>query len=101
MQHRAAGFVARDTANTAAVLGVFALADTASEVALAAGDAILRAANAAQAIAQHAAEILQRATRDFVLAAAVNLEAASALFEFDRAARQDTPVSGSRRSSRN
>ena len=55
----------------------------------------------AQAVAQHAAEILQRATRDFVVAATVNLEAAGALLEFHTAARQDTPVGGRRGTGRN
>jgi hypothetical protein len=64
----------------------------AGEVALAALNAVPGAAAAAQAVAQHAAKILQRAAGDFVIAAAVNLAAGLGLFEFDRATRQHAPV---------
>ena len=101
MQHRTAGLVARDAGNAAAVFGVLTLADAASEIALANGDAVHRAAAAAQAVAQHAAEILQRATGNFIFATAVNLEAARALLEFHAATRQDTPVGGRRGAGRN
>jgi hypothetical protein len=65
---------------------------TASEVDLAALNAVPRAATAAQAVAQHAAKILQGAAGDFVVATAVNLAAGLRLFEIDRAAWQYTPV---------
>jgi hypothetical protein len=50
LNHCAAGLVARCAADAAAVFGVFALANTHREVALAAGDAVARAAAAAQAV---------------------------------------------------
>ena len=87
LNHRTAGLVAARAADAAAVFRVFAFANTAREIALAAGDAVAGAAAAAQAVTQHAAEILQRATGDFVIAAAMNLAASRSLFEFDRAAR--------------
>ena len=86
MDHLAAGLVARGAADAAAVLGVFALANTAGQIALADGDAVAAAGAAAEAVAEHAAEILQRATGDFVFALAVNLEAAGALLELHFAA---------------
>src|SRR5262245_2165313 len=61
-----AGLVAACAADAAAVLGVFALANTDGEVALAAADAVTSARAAAEAIGQHAAEILQRAAGYFV-----------------------------------
>ena len=92
LNHGAAFLVAAVAADAAAIFSVFTLALTAGEVDLAALNAVLRAAAAAQAVAQHAAKILQRATSDFVIAAAVNLAARLRLFEFDRATRQHTPV---------
>ena len=58
LNHGAAGLVAARAANAAAVLGVFALANTDGEVALAAGDSVARAAAAAETVGQHAAEVL-------------------------------------------
>ena len=100
LNHRAASLVAARAADAAAVLGVLALALTASQVDLAALNAVPGAAAAAQSVAQHAAKILQRATGDFVIAAAMNLAAGLRLFEFDRAARQHTPIRIRRRASR-
>jgi hypothetical protein len=85
LDHFAAGLVAGDAADAAAVLGVFALANTTGQVALANADAVAGAVAAAEAIAEHAAEILQCAAGNFILALAVNLEAAGALFELDLA----------------
>jgi hypothetical protein len=99
LNHGAAFLVAAGAANAAAVLRVFTLALAAGEIALAALNAIPGTAAAAQAIAQHAAEILQRAAGDFVIAAAVNLAALLSFFEFDRATRQHTPVRIRRRTS--
>ena len=58
MDHCTAGLVAGRAADAAAVFGVFALANTDSEVALAAGDSVAGAAAAAETIGQHAAEVL-------------------------------------------
>ena len=58
LDHGLAGLVATRAADAAAVLGVFALANTDGEVALAARDTIARAAAAAETIGQHAAEVL-------------------------------------------
>jgi hypothetical protein len=99
LNHRAASLVAARAANAAAVLGVLALALTASQVDLAALNAVPGAAAAAQAVAQHAAKILQRAAGNFVIATAMNLAAGLRLFEFDRATWQHTPVRIRRRSS--
>ena len=71
------------------------------EVALAAVNAVPGAAAAAQAVGQHAAEVLQRAAGDFVVAAAMDLAAVRRLFEFDRAARQHAPIGARRRAGRN
>jgi len=92
LNHRLAGLVAGGAANAAAVLGVFALANTDGEIALAAGDAVAGATAAAETVCQHAAKVLQRAAGDFVLAAAVDLAAVRGLFEFDAAARQYAPI---------
>jgi hypothetical protein len=100
LENRAAGFVAGGAADAAAVLGELALADADGQVALAAADAVAGAVAAAEAVAEHAAEILQRATGDFIFAAAVDLEAAGALFEFHFTARQDAPIRGGRRTGR-
>ena len=58
LDHGLAGLVARGAADAAAVFGVFALANTDGEVALAAGDSVARAAAAAETVGQHAAEVL-------------------------------------------
>ena len=87
MENRAAGLVAGDAGDAAAVLGVLTLAGAAGEVALAAADAVLRAADAAEAVAEHAAEVLQGAASHFVFATTMDLEATGALFELDFAAR--------------
>ena len=92
LQHLAAGLVAAGAADAAAVFRVFTLALATAEVHLAALNAIPGANAAAHAVAQHAAEILQRAAGDFVIAAAMNLAAVLRLFEFDRAPRQNAPI---------
>jgi hypothetical protein len=92
LDHCTAGFVARGAADAAAVFGVFALANTDGEVALAARNSIAGATAAAETIGQHAAEVLQRATGDFVLAAAMDLAAVRGLFELNGATRQHAPV---------
>jgi hypothetical protein len=89
--------VAAGASDAATVLCVFALAVAISEWALAALNAILRAQAAAQAVGQHAAEVLQRGARQFIFSAAMNLEAAGALFELHFAARHNTPIAGGRR----
>jgi hypothetical protein len=96
LNHRAAGFVARRAADAAAVLGVFTFANTDGEVALAAGDPVAGARAAAETIGQHAAEVLQRATRDFVIATAMDLAAVRGLFELDGATWQHAPIGGLR-----
>jgi hypothetical protein len=97
LQHLAAGLVAAGAADAAAVFRVFTLALAAAEVHLAALNAIPGATAAAQTIAQHAAEILQRAAGDFVIAAAMNLAAVLRLFEFNRAAWENAPIRARRR----
>jgi len=92
LNHGLAGLVAARAADAAAVFGVFALANTDGEVALAAGDSVARAAAAAETVGQHAAEVLQRATGDIIIAAAVDLATVRGLFEFDGATWQDAPV---------
>jgi hypothetical protein len=92
LDHGLAGLVAARAADAAAVLGVFALANTDGEIALTARDAVAGATAAAQTVSQHAAEVLQRSAGDFVLAAAVDLAAVRGLFELDAAARQHAPV---------
>src|SRR3954451_13340143 len=81
LNHGLAGLVARCAADAAAVFGVFALANTDGEVALAAGDSVARAAAAAETVGQHAAKVLQRAAGDFIIAATMNLAAVRRLFE--------------------
>jgi len=100
LNHRAASLVAARAADAAAILCVLALALTASQIDLAALNAIPSAAAAAEAFAHHAAKVLQRAAGDFVIAAAMNLAARLRLFEFDRATRQHTPVRIRRRAGR-
>jgi hypothetical protein len=92
LDHVAAGFVARRAADAATIFGVFALANTAGQIALADADAVAAASAAAKTVAEHAAKILQGATSNFVFALAVNLEAAGALLEFHFAAWQHAPV---------
>jgi hypothetical protein len=86
LDHGTAGLVTRRAADTAAVFGVLAFALAAREIALAALDAIPRAAAAAQPVCQHATKILQRAPGNFVVAAAMDLAAARRLLEFNCAA---------------
>jgi len=100
LNHRTAGLVAARAADAAAVFGEFTLANSRREVALAAGDAVAGANAAAQAIGQHAAEVLQRAPGDFIIAAAMNLAAVRGLLEFDAAARQYTPIGAGWRAGR-
>ena len=92
LDHGLAGLVAGGAADAAAVFGVFALANTDGEVALAARNPVARAAAAAETVGQHAAEVLQRATGDVIIAAAMDLAAVRGLFELDRAARQHAPI---------
>jgi hypothetical protein len=92
LNHGAAGLIARCAADAAAVFGVFALANTNGEVALAAGNSVARAAAAAETIGQHAAEVLQCATGDFIVTTAMDLAAIRGLFELDRATRQHAPI---------
>jgi len=92
LDHGLAGLVATRAADAAAVFGVFALANTDGEVALTAGNSVARAAAAAETIGQHAAKVLQRATGDIIIAAAMNLAAVRGLFELDGATRQHAPI---------
>jgi len=100
LNHCTAGLVARGAADAAAVFRVFTLANTAGEIALAARNAVKRAAAAAQAVGQHAAEILQGATGNFIIAAAVDLAPIRGLFELDRATRQHAPIRAGWRTAR-
>jgi len=92
LDHGLAGLVAGSAADAAAVFGVFALANTDGEVALAAGDPVARAAAAAESIGQHAAKVLERAARDFIIATAMNLAAVRSLLEFNGATWQHAPI---------
>jgi len=100
LNHSLAGLVATRAADAAAVFGVFALANTDGEVALAARDTVACAAAAAETIGQHAAEVLKCAPRDFVITAAMDLAAVRSLFELNAAARQHTPIGRLRRAER-
>ena len=100
LNHGLAGLVATRAADAAAVFGVFAFANTDGEVALAAGDSVACAAAAAETIGQHAAEVLQCATGNFIVTTAMNLAAVRGLFELDGAARQHTPIGRLRRAER-
>ena len=92
LNHRLASLVARRAADAAAVFGVFALANTDGEVALAAGDSVARAAAAAETISQHAAKVLQRAASDIIITAAMDFAAIRGFFELDDATRQHAPI---------
>jgi hypothetical protein len=92
LDHRRAGLVARRAGDAHAVLRVLALAVATAQIALAALNAVPGAIDRAQAVAEHLAQILQGAAGHFVFAAAVDLEAAGALLEFNRAAWQHAPV---------
>ena len=92
LDHGLAGLVAGGAADAAAVFGVFALANTDGEVALAAGDSVARAAAAAETVGQHAAKVLQRAASNIIITAAMDLAAVRGLFKLDGAARQHTPI---------
>ena len=92
MDHRLASLIAARAADAAAVFGVFALANTDGEVALAAGDSVAGAAAAAETVGQHAAEVLQGAASDIIIATAMDLAAVRGLFELNGATRQHTPI---------
>jgi hypothetical protein len=92
LNHGATGLVTGRAANAATVFRVFAFANTDSEIALAAGDAVARAVTAAQAVGQHAAQVLQRAAGNLVVAAALDLAAARGPLELDGATRQYAPI---------
>jgi hypothetical protein len=92
LQNRRAGFVAAGAGDAAAVSGLLALADAACKVALAKCQAVERAAAGAQSAGESLAQVLQRRTGDIVIAVTVDLEAAGALFNFQRASRNDAPA---------
>jgi hypothetical protein len=92
LQRRAGLFVAAGASNAATVGGVLALAMAIGKRALAALNAVLRAAAAAAAVAQHAAQVLQRSARKLIFATAVDFEPACAFFELDFAPRNHTPI---------
>jgi hypothetical protein len=92
LNHGLAGLVAGSAANAAAVFGVFALANTDGEVALAARNSVARAAATAETISQHAAKVLQRAAGNIIIAAAMDLAAVRGLFKLDGATRQNAPI---------
>jgi hypothetical protein len=81
LQHFAATLVAAGAGDAAAVFGQFAAAIALAQVELAAGDSVLRAAETAKPITGHFAEILKRCASNFIIATAVDLEPACALFE--------------------
>jgi hypothetical protein len=92
LQLGAALLVAAGATDCAAVGRVLALAVAIGKRALAALNAVVRAVATAAAVAEHATQILQRAAGKFILALAMNLETAGALFELDLATRHHTPV---------
>jgi len=100
LNHGAAFLIAARAADAAAIFRVFAFANAAGEIALAAADAIEGAAAAAEAVGQHAAKILQRAASNFIIAAAVDLAPIRGLFELDGATRQHTPIGAGWRAAR-
>jgi hypothetical protein len=81
LQHVAALTVAADAGDAAAVLRVLALAVAAAQVEVANLDAVPRAVARAGAVAQRLTKALQRAARDWVVAAALNAETTLALLE--------------------
>jgi hypothetical protein len=100
LDHCTAGLVARGAADAAAVFRVFALANTAGEIALAASNAVQRAAATAETVGQHPAEVLQGAAGNVIVAAAVDLAPIRGLFELDGATRQHAPIRASWRTAR-
>jgi hypothetical protein len=87
LNHVAARLVAAEAGNAATVFGVLTFANTATQIALANRGAVESAAATAQTVAEHPAEILQRAAGDFVVARTVQLQAAGALFDAHCASR--------------
>lgn len=103
LQNAAAGFVAGQAGDAAAVGCVFTPRHAAGQVALTYGDAAQRTAARANAPSQLLAQVLQRGTGHIVFTAAMDFETARALFELDFAARNNAPVgsgSGGRASKR-
>lgn len=100
LEHVAAGLVAAGATDTDAILGAFALAETAAQIASAALNAIAGAAAAAGSGGQRIAEVLQGGAAHGVIALAMNLQSAGALFESQLATRHDTPAASGRRSGR-
>jgi hypothetical protein len=100
LDHLAAGLIARRAADAATVFGVFTLANAAGQVALAASNTVEGAAAAAESVGEHAAEILQRAPGNFIIAAAMDLATVRGLFELDDATRQHAPIGAGRRTAR-
>jgi hypothetical protein len=94
LQNRAARLVAAGAGDAATVLGGFALADAAGQVALTDGQAVERAAAGAQAAGQGVAQVMQRVGGHFIFAMTVDLEPAGALFDFHRAAGDNAPSRG-------
>jgi hypothetical protein len=92
LQDCRAGLVAAGAGDAAAVSGLLALADAAREVALAKRQAVERAAAGAQSAGECLAQVLQRRAGDIVIAVAVDLEAAGALFDLQRAPWNHAPA---------
>jgi hypothetical protein len=88
----AALLVAARAGDGAAVFRVLPLAFGEREAALAAAHAVLAAAARAAPLAQHPAELLQRAASNLVVALALDLAAVLGLLELDLAPRHDVPV---------
>lgn len=88
LQHGAARLVATGASDAAAIFGHFAGAIAHGEVALAHDHAVLHATAAAQAIAQHFAQILHRSARHLVVAGADHLHATSAFLHANGTARR-------------
>jgi hypothetical protein len=85
LEHLAAALVAARAGDAATVLREVALASAAAQVDLATGNAVHRATAAAKLVATHAAKVLQRRTGHFIIAFAMNLDAAGALLKTDLA----------------
>jgi hypothetical protein len=84
--------VARSASDRAAVFGLLALRVSEGEVALAHADAVFTTAATAATFLQHAAEVPHGAARHFIVAAAIDLEAALALLELHRRPRHALPA---------
>lgn len=88
----AAGFIAAGASDAAAILGEFAFAQAAGQLDVANGHSAHLAIDRTYATGQHPAQVLHRATGDFVRTTTVDFQAIGALFERDFAPRDHAPI---------